>query len=60
MIYKCQRKPIPRETDRYHQHHIEAPDEATARVMMYNRSFSHDWLDHDKTLVWSDEDWTAL
>jgi hypothetical protein len=54
MIYKCQRDPT------YHIHTVEAPDEATARVMMYNRSNSRDWLDHGKTLVWSDEDWTAL
>ena len=57
MIYKCQRMT----TDyTYHTHTVEAPDEATARVLMFNRSNSRDWLDLTKTLVWSDDDWVAL
>ncbi len=56
--YKCQRRPILQGD--FHIHLMKAPDEATARVMMFNMSFSKVWLDHKITDVWSDdEDWTA-
>lgn len=57
MTWKCQRKTLMQGD--FHIHQVEAPDEATARVMMFNRSFSPAWLDLSKTNVWSDEDWTA-
>lgn len=57
MIWNCQRKTIMQGD--FHVHRVEAPDEATARVMMNNRSFSPAWLDLNKTNVWSDEDWRA-
>ncbi len=43
----------------FYIHHIEAPDEATARVMMFNRSQSPAWLVTTATMVWSDEEWVA-
>ena len=59
MIYKCQHK--ERNGAPFHVHHVEAKDEATARVIMFNRcGGSPAWLDLEQTLVWSDEDWTAL
>lgn len=59
MIWNCQRKAdFPEDT--YFIHRIEAPDEATARVRMFTRSNARAWLDLNKTLVWSDEDWRAL
>ncbi len=57
MIFNCQR--VRDAWGLYHIHRIEAPDEATARVMMFNRSNSRDWLDLNKTLCWSTEDWIA-
>jgi hypothetical protein len=50
MIFNCQRKTLTAMA--YHVHQVEAPDEATAREMMYTRSFSGDWLDINKTTVW--------
>lgn len=58
MIFNCQRKNLSSE-DPFFIHTVEAPDEATARVMMFNRSYSPEWLDLNKTLVWSAEDWIA-
>ena len=61
MIFNCQRKNFsPYLDDAFFIHQIEAPDEATARVMMFNRSNSRDWLDLNKTIVWSTEEWIAL
>ena len=60
MIFNCQRKGIPFENCEWQTHQVEAPDEATARVMMFNRSNARAWLDLNKTLVWSTEDWRAI
>lgn len=57
MIWKCQRMPVMQ--GEFYIHHIEAPDEATARVMMFNRSQSPAWLVTTATMVWSDEEWVA-
>jgi hypothetical protein len=57
MIFNCQRKPsLGLE---WHIHRVEAPDEATARVMMFNRSGSWAWLEHDRTEIWAVEEWVA-
>ena len=53
MIFNCQRKSLqPSYGNDWVTHQVEAPDEATARGMMYTRSFSRDWLDINKTTVW--------
>jgi hypothetical protein len=59
MIWNCQRKVLTQFA--YHVHQVEAKDEATARAIMFNRSGGMEaWLNLEKTLVWSAEDWTAL
>ncbi len=57
MIFKCQRKPI-KANEVWHVHTVDAPDAATARVMMFNRGLGQPWLDHSKTDVWSEEEFT--
>jgi hypothetical protein len=59
MIFNCQRKPAETYPIPYYTHQVEAPDEGTARVMMFNRSFSWSWLDPNKTDVWPAEEWIA-
>ncbi len=60
MIWNCQRRRPAWETYPFHIHQVEAPDEATARVMMFNRSGGMPaWLNLEKTIVWSAEDWVA-
>lgn len=60
MTWNCQRKQNHTGFI-YTTHMVEAPDEATARIMMFNRSGgARAWLDPDKTNVWSAEEWIAI